>query len=101
MSKVVNLDSILNQSFKFMLGGEVINVNQPSIKMVRKFTSDMSKEDADVIGAQLDFACEILNNNSSSKKFSKAEVERLPTSVINTLVNTISNGIAEADNDPN
>lgn len=98
---IVDLDAIINKKFKFRLGGELINCNQPSIKMVREYNASVMVDDADIFEAQEEFALKILNNNTSAKKFKKADIEAMPNEAIVMIINTISEGVSEAESNPN
>lgn len=97
---MLNLDVIINKSYKIKLFGEIINVNQPSLKTLKKFNAATDSEDIDLLDVQQEFVLDILNNNTSARTFKKAEIEALPVSVIVAVIDEISNGVTEADNNP-
>lgn len=103
---MVNLDIILDETIDFTLNGETIKVRQPSvsvIKKVNKFQVEVAgKSDIDLIfNTQTEVITEILNNNTSGKKFTVKQVEALPQKVQNVIIETVLNDIIKADNDPN
>lgn len=100
---MIDLDRIMNKSYQFMLGGSLINVSQPSIKMVRDFNSAISddSETHDIFGVQVDFVTKLLNNNTSARKFKPSDVEKFPQEVLGKIIDVVANGIEEAEENPN
>lgn len=99
---MLDIDIIINKSHKIKIFGELINVNQPSVKMLQDFNASMSADDGvDIFDAQQDFVLKILNNNTSARVFKKSEIESLPSSALNAVIDEISRGVKAADNDPN
>lgn len=100
---MLDLDAIINKSYQIKVNGDLINVNQPSVKMVREFNSSMmtDSEDIDIFAVQTDFALKLLNNNTSAKRFSKADIEKLPAEALGAIINVVANGVEEAEKNPN
>lgn len=100
---MLDLDAIINKSYQVKINGDLINVNQPSVKMVREFNSSMmtDSEDIDIFAVQTDFALKLLNNNTSAKRFSKADIEKLPAEALGAIINVVANGVEEAEKNPN
>ena len=100
---MLDLDAIINKSYQIKINGDMINVNQPSVKMVREFNSSMmaDSEDIDIFAVQTDFALKLLNNNTSAKRFSKADIEKLPAEALGAIINVVANGVEEAEKNPN
>ena len=99
---MLNLDAIINKSYKMQIGGEIINVNQVSVKMVREFNATITgEEEVDIFTVQIDFVLKILNNNTSAKKFSRADIEKLPTEALNAIIDVVANGVREDEKNPN
>lgn len=102
MSKVFNLDSIAEQTYQFQLDGKLINVKQPSVKITKKFGAMAQVENADeIFDKQVELVTEILNNNTSSVKFTEDKVSDYPQAVLTAIINIITGAIKELDNDPN
>lgn len=102
MSKVIDLDSILSKTFQFKLHGELINVNQPPVSLVKKFGAMANVEsEEEIFDKQAELVCEIMNNNTSSKKFTKTNILALPQEVLTIIITTITEGVTEAEENPN
>lgn len=100
---MLDLDAIISKSYQIKINGDLINVNQPSVKMVREFNSSMmnDSEDIDIFAIQTDFALKLLNNNTSAKRFTKADIEKLPAEALGAIINVVANGVEEAEKNPN
>lgn len=100
---MLDLDAIINKSYQIKINGDLINVNQPSVKMVREFNSSMmtDSEDIDIFAIQTDFTLKLLNNNTSAKRFSKADIEKMPPEALSAIINVVANGVKEAEENPN
>lgn len=102
MSKIFNLDSIVDKTFDFQLNGNLIKVRQPSVKIVKKFGGMAQVEnEEEVFDKQVQLVTEILNNNTSGTKFTEDKVADLPQAVLTTIINVITGVITDLDNDPN
>lgn len=97
---MINLDALMEKTFQFRLNGQIINCNQPSAAMVRKYRKRFIEE-SDDIEVQTDYVFDILNNNTSGVEFTKKQVEELPLSVSNLVAETVNNGIRKIESDPN
>lgn len=99
---MLDLDSIIEKAYRFKLEGKLINVNQPTVAMVKKFSSLAKIEDQEeILDKQVELVAEILNNNTSAAKFTREQLLKYPQAVLNAIIEEISRGIAEADNNPN
>lgn len=103
-----NLDELMDKTIDFILFGELVRVQQPSVSMIKKINKfqmeavKINENNTDVIFAsQCDITCSILNNNSSGKKFTVKQMESLPQNVHNKILSTILTSVLEDDNDPN
>ena len=90
---MLDLDVMLAKSLKVKLHDEIINLNQPTKKMVDKINTVINNaqngelDSVEVINAQYDIVGDILNNNTSARKFTKSEVEALPVAAIVAIIN--------------
>ncbi|HDI3121687.1 hypothetical protein FDA77_00855 [Clostridium botulinum] len=98
---MIDLDILMDKTLDFKLNGELIKVNQPSMKIIKKFNTLSSLSEAEILDKQTDVIVEILNNNTSGKKFKPSEVDNFSLPVINTIVNTVTNNINGTENNPN
>ena len=99
---MIDLDILMDKTLDFKLNEELVKVNQPSMKMIKKFNTLSSLSDeAEILDKQTELIVEILNNNTSGKKFKTSEVDNFPLPVIKTIINTISNDINGTENNPN
>lgn len=77
--------------------GELITINQPTFGMVKK----MSTIDEDDIAAQADLLVDLLNNNTSARKFKFADVKDLNLQQTQAVLQAVMNVKEEADENPN
>lgn len=100
---MINLDNVMNQTIDFMLKGELIKVQQPSTKLVKKFTQFEGSElkPNETFDKQVELITEIMNNNTSARKFTQSEIEALPQKVLSIIIKEITNSISAVENDPN
>lgn len=99
---MVDLDVLIEKTYRFKLEGKLINVNQPSVNMVKKFGSfEKLMYTEEILDKQVELITDILNNNTSGVKFSEEQIANYPQPVLNAIINTVTNGIEEADNHPN
>ncbi|KMT21597.1 hypothetical protein [Clostridium cylindrosporum] len=95
---MINLDVLMEKTIDFTLKGKLIRVQQPTLKMIKKFAA--IEKDAD-IDKQIEVITEILNNNSSNIKLEKSDIEELNQPALMAILEAITNNIKEADNNPN
>ncbi|MEF9952638.1 MAG: hypothetical protein RSA01_00505 [Clostridium sp.] len=95
---MINLDSLIDNTIDFTFKGKLIKVQQPTIKLVKKFAAIDGDSDLD---KQIEVITEMLNNNSSNIKLNKSDIEDLTPSALKVIVKAISNNIEEVSNNPN
>lgn len=98
---MVDLDAIIEKTHRFKIEGKLINVNQPSVKIVKKFNEFANSNEDEILDKQAELIADILNNNTSAVKFTKEQLMNYPQAVLNAVINEVTQGIAEADNNPN
>lgn len=103
-----NLDELMDKTIDFILFGEMVRVQQPSVSVIKKISkfqteaANITENSTDaVFTEQNNIICSILNNNSSGKKFTVKQIESLPQNVHSKILNTILISVFEAENDPN
>ncbi|MGL4730326.1 MAG: hypothetical protein ACRCW0_01925 [Clostridium sp.] len=99
---MLNLDKYLNQSIQIKINDEVINILQPSASMTRKIAElEKNMTEENYLDSKSQRTHMILNNNSSNKKFTSEEIDKIPYKVQDLIMEEITNMIYEADKDPN
>lgn len=96
---MVNLDLLMDKTMDFMIGGELIKVNEPSIGMVKRFSKIEDNEDG--LESQINMVVEILNNNTSAKKFTRAQLDIFTPRILKAIINEVLGSIRDTDNNPN
>lgn len=95
---MLNLQTLNNISIPITwTDGTLIKLNQPSFK----FMKDVVSVQEDDIDGMSKVVLDIMNNNTSGRKFKKAEVEDLNISQVMAIVGEITNFKTEVDSDPN
>lgn len=94
---MINIDQYMDKTIDFQIGGKLVKVQEPSVKMINKIAKTSNLPENEIIDAQIDLVQEILNNNTSSVKFKKSDIEALPVSAIGKILNVITG----AEKDPN
>lgn len=77
--------------------GTLIKVNQPTLKFMKKVTSI----DESNIDGMADAVLELLNNNSSSREFTKKDVESLNVKQFMAITEEVIYFKEQVDSDPN
>lgn len=99
---MLDLDKYLNQGLDIKINGEVVSVKQPTAAMVKEIrkieNSTNGKNDLDNKSKITQL---LLDNNTSGKKFTIEDVDKIPFKVQDIIMGEIFKFIAEADNDPN
>lgn len=90
---MLDLDRILEETIDIKIKGQVIKVNQPNVKMVKKISNIGKVKDIDPIEAQIDLICEILNNNKDGLEVSKLMIEDLPQKALVMIMNEIGKNL--------
>lgn len=98
---MINLDNYMDKTIDFMFRGELVKVNQATAKMVKKIASLEKYQEGEILDKQIEIVTDILNNNTSGKKFKVSDIENLPQRVINTIMKEFTNSIADTEEDPN
>ena len=99
---MLDLDKYLNQGLDIKIDDKVVTVKQPTAAMVKEIrkientTTEKNDLDNKTKITQL-----LLDNNTSGKKFSSGEVDKIPFKVQDIIIAEIFKFVAEADNDPN
>lgn len=95
---MLNLQTLNNISIPITwIDGTLVKLNQPSFK----FMKDVVTVQEDDIDGMSKVVLDIMNNNTSGRKFKKAEVEGLNISQVMAIVGEITNFKAAVDSDPN
>lgn len=101
MAKVYDLDSMV-QPIVFKINGEVVNVNPPSLSIVKEF-SHMSKltDEDEILNKQTELISKVLSNNTSNKTFTFQDVDRMSQQMVTAILTIITSEVQEAENNPN
>ncbi|MBS4535835.1 hypothetical protein GOQ29_09430 [Clostridium sp. D2Q-14] len=94
---MIDIDKYIDRTIALKINGEVIKIQEPSIKLIKKFTALDGLEDDEILDKQSELVTEILNNNTSAKKFKVNDIDKLPVSAIKAIIESI----VEVDQDPN
>lgn len=99
---MVDLDFYTTRTIDFKLGGEMVRVQEPPAKLIKKMTAlEKIKDEEKLLDRQYEIVVDILNNNTSSKKFTKEMVENYPQSMINAIITEVTKLMGEIENSPN
>lgn len=99
---VKDLDILMDKTIDFKLNGDLIKVNQLSYKMVRKLDAiNKIENEEEKLDKQMLFIVEILNNNTSCKKFKNTDIEKLPFPVITKILEDVAKSIYGIESNPN
>lgn len=93
---MIDLDLILNKTIDFKINGEVLNVKQPSVKVINQFT----KMSGDIL-EQAKIVKDILNNNTNGKTYSDKDINDMPELLIVAIIKEISNYLGDMVNEKN
>ncbi len=99
---MLDLDKYLYNSVEMRIGGEVIHVMQPTLRMIDKV--DMIEKDLtedNINDKRMDVAILFLNHNKEGRKFEKQDLYDWTTDAITNVINTMSVLRYEAESDPN
>ena len=99
---MLDLDKYLDNSVEMRIGGEVIHVMQPTLRMIDKIDmieSDLTEDN--IRGKQLETAVLFLNHNKEGRKFEKQDLCEWTIDAITKVITTMSILRYEAETDPN
>lgn len=95
---MLDLQAIESKEIKIKwIDGELVNVNEPTFALFKKMSSTDQSDDV-AMGKVL---IEMLNNNTSSKKFKLSDLDPLNTGQLQALIQKLLGRKEEADQDPN
>ena len=95
---MLDLQAIESQEIKIKwIDGDLVSVNEPTFRMFKKM-SNVDQADDEGIGKVL---VEMLNNNTSSKKFKLSDLDPLTTGQITALIKKLTGQKEAADQHPN
>lgn len=99
---MIDLDRYINRTIEFQLNGELIKVQELTPSMFKKVSDyEMTEDPKKIYEKQTGLVTEMLNRNTSGKKFTEKDIEKLPQSVVNKIYISIVNFTKEPLNDPN
>ena len=99
---LIDLDKYINRTIEFQLNGELIKVQELTPSMFKKVSSyEMTEDPEKVYEKQVELVTEMLNRNTSGKKFTTKDLEKLPQSAVNKIYISIVSFTKEPLNDPN
>lgn len=99
---MIDLDILKERTIDFKLDGELIKVKEPTAKMVKKILSiENVKEDEKVYDETYKVVAEILNNNTSNKKFTADKLLNYPQSVTMKILEELLKSIGSTEENPN
>ena len=99
---MIDLDFYTARSIDFKIGGEFVKVQEPPAKIIKKMTAlGKLKDEEKMLDKQYEIVVDILNNNTSSKKFTKEIVENYPQSMINAIISEITKLMGDLESSPN
>ncbi|XZM78705.1 hypothetical protein ACSXAB_13925 [Clostridium perfringens] len=99
---MIDLDFYTARSIDFKIDGEIVRVQEPPAKIIKKMTSlGKLKDEEKMLDKQYEIVVDILNNNTSSKKFTKEIVENYPQSMINAIISEITKLMGDLESSPN
>lgn len=102
---MLDLDLINTKPIEIKLNQELVKVNQPSFslaKRVRSYEKSLSEmNEDDIYKEQSNILLSFLNNNSSSKKFTDNDIDKLTFDAIKALYGELVKAIIGAEQDPN
>ena len=99
---MVDLDFYTTRTIDFKINGEMVRVKEPQAKLIKKMTAlGKVKDEENLLDKQYEIVVDILNNNTSSKKFTKEMVENYPQSMINAIITEVTKLMGEIENSPN
>ena len=96
---MINLDLLKENTIDFMIDGKLVKVQEPSIEMVEKFST--AGESGEGLSGEVAVITEILNNNTSSVKFTQAKVKKFSPSMLKAIVTAILGTIKSVEENPN
>lgn len=99
---MIDIDKYLKQSVDLRVNGEVIEVLQPTARTTKEIAElerDVTEENYLDIKSKVTRI--ILNNNSSNKKLSEEEIDRIPFKLQDLIIKEVTSLIYKADKDPN
>lgn len=95
---MLDLQAIESREIKIKwIDGELVSVNEPTFALFKK----MSKTDQTNDEAMGKVLIEMLNNNTSSKKFKLSDLDPLSTTQLTALMQKLMGQKEVADQDPN
>ncbi|MDN6279281.1 MAG: hypothetical protein L0J50_12460 [Lactococcus lactis] len=95
---MLDLQSMESQEIKIKwIDGELVSVNEPTFAMFKKL-SNINQDDNEGIGKVL---VEMLNNNTSAKKFKASDLDPLNSGQLTALIQKLMGQKEVADQDPN
>lgn len=94
---MIDIDKYIDRTIAIKINGELLKVQEPPVKLVKKFAALDGMDDVQVLEEQSNIVAEILNNNTSGKKFKPSQIDNLPASAIKAIVEAVM----KSENDPN
>lgn len=99
---LIDLDKYINRTIEFKLNGELIKVQELTPSLFKKVSEyEMTEDPKMVYSKQVELVTEMLNRNTSGKKFTTKDLEKLPQSAVNKIYISIVSFTKEPLNDPN
>lgn len=99
---LIDLDKYINRTIEFKLNGELIRVQELTPSLFKKVSEyEMTEDPEKIYEKQVDLVTEMLNRNTSGKKFTTKDLEKLPQSAVNKIYISIVSFTKEPLNDPN
>lgn len=99
---LIDLDKYINRTIEFKLNGELIKVQELTPSLFKKVSEyEMTEDPKMVYLKQVELVTEMLNRNTSGKKFTTKDLEKLPQSAVNKIYISIVSFTKEPLNDPN
>lgn len=99
---IIDLDKYINRTIEFKLNGELIKVQELTPSLFKKVTEyEMTEDPKEIYSRQVELTTEMLNRNTSGKKFTTKDLYELPQSAVNKIYVSIVSFTKEPLNDPN
>ncbi|MBE6055838.1 hypothetical protein [Clostridium sp.] len=99
---LIDLDKYINRTIDFKINGELIKVQELTPSLFKKVSEyEMTEDPEKIYEKQVDLVTEMLNRNTSGKKFTTKDLDKLPQSAVNKIYISIVSFTKEPLNDPN
>ncbi|AUM96147.1 MULTISPECIES: hypothetical protein [Clostridium] len=99
---LIDLDKYINRTIDFKINGELIKVQELTPSLFKKVSKyEMTEDPEKIYEKQVELVTEMLNRNTSGKKFTTKDLEKLPQSAVNKIYISIVSFTKEPLEDPN